>query len=58
MLRRIREKEGATQQANVEEFSTFLKAKGSLFADLPRAQRETIFREFLQWQKQRPNSQR
>jgi hypothetical protein len=58
MLRRIREKEGATQQANVEEFSTFLKAKGSVFADLPRAQRETIFREFLQWQKQRPNSQR
>jgi uncharacterized protein len=58
MLRRIREKEGATQQANVEEFSTFLKAKRSVFADLPRAQRETIFREFLQWQKQRPNSQR
>jgi TRAP-type uncharacterized transport system substrate-binding protein len=58
MLRRMREKEGAMQQANVEEFSTFLKAKGSVFADLPREQRETIFREFLQWQKQRPTMQR
>jgi TRAP-type uncharacterized transport system substrate-binding protein len=58
MLRRIREKDGSTQQANAEEFSTFLKAKGPAFADLTREQRESFFREFLQWQKQRPTSQR
>jgi hypothetical protein len=40
------------------EFSTFLNNKGSAFANLTQQQREAIFLEFLQWQKQRGVSQR
>jgi hypothetical protein len=35
------------------DFSTFLKSKGSAFANLTQQQRDAIFLEFLQWQKQR-----
>jgi TRAP-type uncharacterized transport system substrate-binding protein len=57
MLRRLREKEGVAQQATGNEFSAFLKSKGPAFANLTQEQRESIFREFLLWQKQRNNSQ-
>jgi uncharacterized protein len=58
MLRRLREKQPAFAQATSEEFSKFLDDKGSGFAKLTSEQRESIFREFLQWQKQRNSSQR
>jgi TRAP-type uncharacterized transport system substrate-binding protein len=58
MLRRLREKEPAFAQATSEEFSKFLDDKGSAFAKLTSEQRETLFREFLQWQKQRNSDQR
>jgi TRAP transporter TAXI family solute receptor len=58
MLRRLREKEPAFAQASSEEFSKFLDEKGSAFAKLTSEQREAIFREFLQWQKQRNSGQR
>jgi uncharacterized protein len=53
MLRRLREKEPVVAQATGEEFSAFLNDRGSMFAKLTSEQRESIFREFLQWQKQR-----
>src|SRR5438876_453689 len=58
MLRRLREKEPVVAQATSEEFSTFLKDRGSVFAKLTSGQRESIFREFLVWQKQRNGGQR
>jgi len=58
MLRRLREKEPVVAQATGEEFSTFLKDRGSVFAKLTSEQRESIFREFLVWQKQRNGGQR
>jgi TRAP transporter TAXI family solute receptor len=57
MLRRMRAKETDPQSASAE-FSTFLKNKGSAFANLTQQQREAIFLEFLQWQKQRSGSAR
>jgi hypothetical protein len=40
------------------EFSAFLKSKGPAFANLTPEQREGIFLEFLQWQKQRNSGPR
>jgi TRAP-type uncharacterized transport system substrate-binding protein len=53
MLRRLRAKEVADPQVASADFSTFLKSKGSAFANLTQQQRDAIFLEFLQWQKQR-----
>ena len=53
MLRRMRAKEAAEPQVASADFSTFLKSKGSAFANLTQQQRDAIFLEFLQWQKQR-----
>jgi TRAP transporter TAXI family solute receptor len=58
MLRRLRSKDVADPQVASTEFSAFLKNKGSAFANLTQEQREAIFLEFLQWQKQRNSSQR
>ncbi len=58
MLRRLRSKDVADPQVTGTEFSAFLKNKGSAFANLTQDQREAIFLEFLQWQKQRNSSQR
>jgi TRAP-type uncharacterized transport system substrate-binding protein len=58
MLRRLREKEPAVAQATSQEFSTFLNDRGSVYAKLTAEQRESMFREFLQWQKQRNSAQR
>jgi TRAP transporter TAXI family solute receptor len=58
MLRRLRSKEVADPQVASTEFSAFLKNKGSAFVNLTQEQREAIFLEFLQWQKQRNGSQR
>jgi TRAP-type uncharacterized transport system substrate-binding protein len=58
MLRRLRGKDVADPQVASTEFSAFLKNKGSAFANLTQQQREAIFLEFLQWQKQRNASQR
>jgi TRAP-type uncharacterized transport system substrate-binding protein len=58
MLRRLREKEPAVAQATSQEFSTFLNDRGSVYAKLTAEQRESMFREFLQWQKQRNGAQR
>jgi TRAP-type uncharacterized transport system substrate-binding protein len=57
MLRRLREKEAVAEQATSTEFSAFLKNKGPAFANLTQEQRESIFRDFLLWQKQRNQSQ-
>jgi len=53
ILRRMRAKEPADPQVASADFSTFLKSKGSAFANLTQQQRDAIFLEFLQWQKQR-----
>jgi TRAP-type uncharacterized transport system substrate-binding protein len=59
MLRRMRGKEIAEPpQAAGAEFAAFLRNKGSGFANLTQQQREAIFLEFLQWQKQRTGSAR
>jgi len=58
MLRRVRPKEPDAQVAS-SEFSAFLKNTGSAAANLTQEQRETLFREFLQWrEKQRGSAQR
>ena len=48
----------AAAQATGQEFSTFLNDRGSVYAKLTAEQRESMFREFLQWQKQRTGAQR
>ena len=58
MLRRVRAKENVAAQAAGSEFSTFLKDKGSAVGGLTPEQRDALFREFLQWQKQRGSAQR
>ena len=58
MLRRIRPKDAADPQVASGEFSSFLKNRGSGAMDLTQEQREALFREFLQWQKQRSSAQR
>ena len=58
MLRRLRQKEGVEAQTASTDFSAFLKSKGSEVASLTAEQREALFREFLQWQKQRSSAQR
>jgi TRAP transporter TAXI family solute receptor len=58
MLRRMRAKEAADPQVASADFSTFLKSKGSAFANLTPQQRDAIFLEFLQWQKQRSSAGR
>jgi hypothetical protein len=39
-------------------FFAFLKSKGSAFANLTQEQRDALFVEFLQWQKQRSSAGR
>jgi TRAP-type uncharacterized transport system substrate-binding protein len=58
MLRRLRSQNVAEPQVAGTEFSAFLKSKGSAFANLTQEQREGIFLEFLQWQKQRNSGPR
>ena len=58
MLRRLRGKDVADAQPPGAEFSAFLKNKGPAFVNLTQQQREAIFLEFLQWQKQRTGSAR
>src|SRR6516225_3062107 len=58
MLRRLRVRDVAEPQVGATEFSAFLKSKGPGFASLTPQQREEIFLEFLQWQKQRTNGPR
>jgi len=58
MLRRIRPKEAVDQQVATGEFSSFLRSRGPGALDLTQDQREALFREFLQWQKQRGGAQR
>ena len=53
MLRKLRAKEPADPQVASADFSLFFKSKGSAFANLTQQQRDAIFLEFLQWQKQR-----
>jgi len=50
MLKRVRAKEPEVASA---DFSTFLKNKDAAVKSLTQEQREALFREFLQWQKQR-----
>jgi len=58
MLRRLRLQEGTEPQPASGEFAAFLKSKGAAFANLTAEQREGIFLEFLQWQKQRTGGPR
>jgi TRAP-type uncharacterized transport system substrate-binding protein len=53
MLRRLRGHDAVAEQATSNDFSAFLKSKGPAFANLTPEQRDSIFREFLTWQKQR-----
>ena len=57
MLHRLQGKNVVADQSAKTEFSAFLKSKGPAFADLSDEQRETIFREFLLWQRQRNGHQ-
>jgi len=54
MLQRLRQASGTDTQAppTVADFGTFLRNKGVASAELPPAQRDAVFREFLQWQQQ------
>jgi NMT1-like family len=58
MLRRLRQKEGSDTQVATSDFSAFLRSTASAVANLTADQREALFREFLQWQKQRQNLRR
>jgi TRAP transporter TAXI family solute receptor len=59
MLRRMRAKEVEVDpQVARAEFSAFLKNKGSAFANMTQQQRDAIFLEFLQWQRQRSGAGR
>jgi TRAP-type uncharacterized transport system substrate-binding protein len=53
MLRRLRTTDVTDQQIASTDFFDFLKGKGSAFANLTQKQRNALFVEFLQWQKQR-----
>jgi TRAP-type uncharacterized transport system substrate-binding protein len=53
MLRRLRTTDVTDQQIASTDFFDFLKDKGSAFANLTQEQRNALFVEFLQWQKQR-----
>ena len=53
MLRRIRLKDAVDAQVASSEFSAFLK--GAAATNLSQEQREELFREFLQWQKNQRN---
>jgi TRAP transporter TAXI family solute receptor len=60
-LRKLRAKGGvaeAAPQVTSTDFTNFLKSKGSAFANLTQEQRDAIFLEFLQWQKQRSSTGR
>ena len=58
MLKRLRQKDAADAQVARSEFSGFLKNKGSAAINLTQDQHEALFKEFLQWQKQRNSLQR
>ena len=53
MLRRLRTTDVTDPQVASIQFFAFLKSKGSAFANLTQEQRDALFVEFLQWQKQR-----
>jgi TRAP-type uncharacterized transport system substrate-binding protein len=61
MLQRLRQANAANVQpgASAADFTAFLKDKGVAGVEQTPAQREALFREFLQWQqqRQRPNRQ-
>jgi len=60
-LQRLRQANAANVQpgASAADFTAFLKDKGVAGVEQTPAQREALFREFLQWQqqRQRPNRQ-
>ena len=58
ILRRLRVQDVAQPQVAGMEFSAFLKSKDPGLANLTAQQREEIFLEFLQWQKQRNSGPR
>src|SRR5438132_674302 len=56
ILRRIRPRDAVDPQVASSDFSAYLKDKGSAAANFTQEQRETLFREFLQWQEKKRNS--
>jgi hypothetical protein len=60
LLQRIRQANGvnATQAGAAAEFAAFLQEKGVGNVQPSPDQREALFREFLQWQEQRPRVSR
>jgi TRAP transporter TAXI family solute receptor len=58
ILRRLRVQDVAQPQVAGMEFAAFLKSKDPGLANLTAQQREEIFLEFLQWQKQRNSGPR
>jgi TRAP-type uncharacterized transport system substrate-binding protein len=53
MLQRVRAKELVDSPAARGEFAAFVKEKGTTGANLTDAQRDALFREFLQWRSKR-----
>ena len=60
MLQRLRQANAANVQpgASAADFTAFLKDKGVAGVEQTPAQREALFREFLQWQQQRQRTSR
>src|SRR5262249_33390465 len=58
MVRHIRQKDAVDPHLASRDFSPFRKNKGTARDNSTQEQRESIFREFLQWQKQRNSGQR
>jgi TRAP transporter TAXI family solute receptor len=58
MLRRLQTTDVTNPQVASTQFLAFLKSKGYAFANLTQEQRDALFVEFLQWQKQRSSAGR
>jgi TRAP-type uncharacterized transport system substrate-binding protein len=59
MLKHVRPPDAPDPQAAAGEFASFLKNTGTVSASLSQEQRDTLFRQFLEWQsKQRGNPPR
>jgi TRAP-type uncharacterized transport system substrate-binding protein len=50
MLARLQPATTANAQAGVGDFDAFLKTQGSVTANMSQQQRESLFRQFLEWQ--------
>jgi TRAP-type uncharacterized transport system substrate-binding protein len=58
MLKRMRQKDATEARVASAEFSSFLEKKGPAVPNLSQEEREALFSEFLEWQKQQSSTQR